>query len=247
MNRMNDFLKDGERIDDLERGGYRVIQNPGLFCFGMDAVLLSAFAKTKPTDRVLDLCSGNGIIPILLIAREKAKSVTGIEIQSTSADIFKRSVGLNGLEDRVEVICADIKDRDAFGEGEYDAVTCNPPYMSAGDGIVNPEDAKALARHEIMCDFADVAKAASKALKSGGKFFFVHRPRRLTEIFAALKDCGLEAKRMQNIHPKEGSPANMILVEAVKDGRVQMVIEPPLIVYDEKGEYTKEVRSMYYD
>ena len=241
----NDLINDGERIDDLGRKGYRIIQDPGLFCFGTDAVLLADFVEAGPEDNVLDLCSGNGIIPILLKARDKAGYVTGIEVQERSADIFKRSILMNGLEKEVEVICGDIKDISLI-KGVYDVVTCNPPYMSAGEGLVNPGDAKAIARHEIMCDFGDVARAASRGLKSGGRFYFVHRPRKLTEIIILLRENRLEAKRMRFVHPKEGGRANMILVEAVKDGGVQMIIEPPLTVYGKDGEYVKEVRDMYF-
>ena len=241
----NDLIKDGERIDELGRKGYGIIQNPGLFCFGTDAVLLSDFINGGPKDRVLDLCSGNGIIPILLKGREKAGYVTGIEIQEESADLFKRSILLNALEDEVRVICGDIRDLSLI-DRDFDIVSCNPPYMSAGEGLVNPGDAKAIARHEIMCDFGDVARAASKALKTGGRFFFVHRPRKLTEIVSLLRGNRLEAKRMRFVHPKEGERANMVLVEAVKDGGVQMIIEPPLTVYGKDGEYTQEVRDMYF-
>lgn len=241
----NDLIKDGERIDELGRKGYRIIQEPGLFCFGTDAVFLADFAKGGPQIKALDLCSGNGIIPILLKARDKAGHVTGIEIQEKSAGLFKRSIQLNGLEDEAEVICGDIKDASLI-KGVYDIVTCNPPYMSAGEGLVNPGDAKAIARHEIMCDFGDVARAASRGLKSGGRFFFVHRPRKMTDVISLLRENRLEAKRMRFVHPKEGGRANMILVEAVKDGGVQMIIEPPLTVYGKDGEYTQEVRDMYF-
>lgn len=233
-----------ERIDDLGRKGYRIIQNPAYFCFGTDAVFLADFVRGTESDRVLDLCAGNGIVPILLKARDKAGRVTGIEIQKESADLFARSIRLNGLEDEVNVICADLRNEGVLSD-TFDIVTCNPPYMPAGVGLTNPEGSKAIARHEIMCDFADVANAASRALKTGGRFFFVHRPRQMTEIFAVLKSNRLEAKRMRFVHPKAGERANLILVEAVKDGGVQMIVEAPLFVYGSDGEYTKEVREMY--
>ena len=236
--------KTEERIDDLGRRGYRIIQNPGLFCFGTDAVFLADFVRSSPGDKALDLCSGNGIIPILLMARDKAARVTGIEIQKESADLFRRSVLLNGLEDKINIICGDIKNESLLTD-TFDIVTCNPPYMSAGEGLTNPDTPKALARHEIMCDFSDVAAAASRALNAGGRFFFVHRPRKMTEIFAELRKNRLEAKRMRFVHPKEGERANLILVEAVKDGGVQMIIEPPLIVYKAPGVYSDEVKAMY--
>ena len=233
-----------ERIDALGRKGYRIIQNPAYFCFGTDAVFLADFVRGTERDRALDLCSGNGIIPILLKARDKAGFVTGIEIQKESADLFARSIRLNGLENEVNVICADIRNESDLSD-TFDIVTCNPPYMPAGMGLTNPEDAKAIARHEIMCNFNDVANAASRVLRSGGRFFFVHRPRQITEIFAILKSKRLEAKRMRLVHPREGERANLILVEAVKYGGVQMIIEPPLFVYGSDGEYTDEVRRMY--
>ena len=234
-----------ERIDNLGRKGYRLIQNPKLFCFGTDAVFLADFVRGTPNDRALDLCSGNGIIPILLMARDKAAHVTGIEIQEESADLFRRSIVLNGLENQVDVICGDLKTQSDLSD-TFDYVTCNPPYMSAGDGLTNPQNAKALARHEIMCDFDDVAAAASRVLNPGGRFFFVHRPRKMTEIFAALNARNLEAKRMRLVHPRAGGPANLILVEAVKNGGVQMIVEPPLIVYNDSGDYSEEVRKMYF-
>lgn len=241
----DNLLRTEERIDDLGRKGYRIIQNPGLFCFGMDAVLLSDFVKGDPNARVLDLCSGNGIIPFLLKARDKAGYVTGIELLEESTDLFKRSIALNGLEDEVDVICGDIKTESLISD-TFDIVTCNPPYMPVGQGLTNPGDAKAVARHEIMCDFSHVANAASRALKDGGHFFFVHRPRKLTQIFADLRENRLELKRMRFVHPKEGERANLILFEAVKNGGVQMIIEPPLFVYGSDGEYTEEVNEIYF-
>lgn len=240
------LLKPGERIDDLMREGFRLIQNPDLFCFGIDAVLLSDFAKASHKSRVLDLCTGNGVIPILMLARKKGSSYKAIEIQEASADIARRSAKLNEVSDRLEIIQGDIKDvPNLVGRDAFDVVTCNPPYMLNGGGLVNPDDAKALARHEIMCNFDDVARAASRALKVGGKFYFIHRPRRLSEIFVSMKKYNLEPKRIRMVHSFYNKPAVMILVEASKTGGVELIIEPPLVIYKEPGVYTDEVISIY--
>lgn len=238
--------KTNERIDNLGRKGYRLIQDTKAFCFGMDAVLLAEFAVASEKDRILDLCTGNGVIPILMAARDKGGFFTGIEIQEGSARLAKRNAGLNGLEDRIDIIQGDIKDAGTFTEKEsYDVVTCNPPYMINGGGLVNPGDVKAIARHEILMSFEDVAAASVMALRSKGSLFIVHRPRRMTEIFESLRRYRLEPKRMRTVHSFAGKEANMILIEAVKDGGCQMIIDPPLIIYKEDGTYTQEVKSYY--
>lgn len=173
-------LKPGERLDDLQRNGYRIIQDPGRFCFGMDAVLLAGFAKVKPGERVVDLGTGTGIIPILLEARTKGASFTGLEIQAESADMARRSVLLNDLQDRVHIVDGDIKEAvQIFGAASCHVVTSNPPYMTEHHGLQNPDQPKAIARHEVLCTLHDVVSQAAGLLMPGGRFYMVHRPFRL--------------------------------------------------------------------
>ncbi len=239
-------LKDGERIDDLERCGYRIIQDTNKFCFGMDAVLLSGYAFAKQGEKVLDLCTGNGIIPILLAAKTKAEIIVGIEIQKDVASLAKRSVALNGLSDRVNIIPADIKQAEEFLQpGIFDVVTCNPPYMIDSHGIKNPDSPRAIARHEILCRFDDVAAAAARMLRPGGRFYLIHRPFRLTDIFETLTKYNLEPKRMKLVHPYVDREPNMVLIEAGLGKRRRLTVERPLIVYKAPNCYTKEIYDIY--
>lgn len=249
---MSDFsetevpLKENERIDDLQRNHYRIIQDPGRFCFGMDAVLLSGFAKAKQGDRVLDLGTGTGIIPILMEAKTSAKNLVGLEIQPDSADMARRSVRLNGLEKKIEIITGDIKEAESlFGAASFDVVTSNPPYMTEHHGITNPEAPKAIARHELLCSLEDVISQSSRLLKPGGNFFMVHRPFRLVDIFVLLREYKLEPKRMKLVYPFADKEPNMVLIEANRGGRARMRVEKPLIVYKEPGVYTEEIYDIY--
>lgn len=239
-------LKENERIDDLERNGYRIIQNPERFCFGMDAVLLAGFATSKDTDRILDLGTGTGIIPILMEARYKSSDLTGLEIQEESADMARRSVALNGLSDKIDIVSGDIKEADAlFAAASFDVITCNPPYMIGQHGLANPESAKAIARHEVLCTFDDVARVTAKLLKPGGKFYLVHRPFRLAEIMTTLAKYKLEPKRMRLVYPYVDKEPNMVLLEAVRGGNSRMTVEKPLIVYDAPNVYNPEIIEIY--
>lgn len=242
------LLRDGERIDDLQRKGYRIIQNPKWFCFGMDAVLLSAWSSVKKGERVLDLGTGTGIIPILMEARYPGEHFYGLEIQSGVAEMASRSVMLNHLTDRITIVEGDIKEASSLlGRASFDVVTCNPPYMDDTHGIQNPSAPKAIARHEVLLNFDDVAREAAACLKPKGRFYMVHRPRRLMDLLCTLRAHKLEPKRIRMIHPFVDKEANMVLVEAVKDGGVLMHVEPPLIVYQEVNRYTEEVFRMYYE
>ena len=243
---MNIELKPGERLDDLQRNGYKIIQDPGRFCFGMDAVLLSGFAKVKPGERVVDLGTGTGIIPILLEARSKGASFTGLEIQPESADMASRSVQLNDLQERVHIVNGDIKEAvQIFGAASCHVVTSNPPYMTAQHGLQNPDQPKAIARHEVLCTLEDVIKAAAYLLRPGGKLFLVHRPERLVDIFTAMREHRIEPKRMQMVHPSCGKRANIVLIEGSAQGGRELKLLPPLYVYDENGNYTKEIDAIY--
>ena len=235
-----------ERIDDLQRNGYRIIQKKKGFCFGMDAVLLSGFAQVKEGEVAVDLGTGTGIIPILLEAKTKGKHFTGLEIQEEVAEMAGRSVRLNQLENRVDIVRGDIKEASRlFGKASFDVVTSNPPYMNDNHGLKNPELPKAIARHEVFCTLDDVCREASLLLKSGGRFYMVHRPHRLAEIITALKTYKLEPKRMKLVHPFVDKEANMVLIEAVRGGRSMMKVEAPIIVYSEPGVYTREIYDVY--
>lgn len=239
-------LKDGERLDELDRNGYRIIQDPKRFCFGMDAVLLAGFAKVKPGEKILDLGTGTGILPILLEARTKGVSFTGLEIQPESADMAARSVRLNHLENKVHIVNGDIREADRlFGAGSYHVVTSNPPYMTDLHGIKNPNEAKAIARHEILCTLEDVVSQAAKLLAPCGRFYLVHRPFRLAEILTCLCSHGLEPKRMRLVHSYEDREPNMVLIEALKGGRSGMTVEKPLIIFEKPGVYRSEIREVY--
>ena len=239
-------LKEGERIDDLQRKGYRIIQNPERFCFGMDAVLLSSFAKAKPGEKVLDLGTGNGIIPILMEAKTKGEKFYGLEIQEESADLARRSVALNELESKIEIVTGDMKEAvNIFGAASFHVITMNPPYMTDSHGIVNPTDAKAIARHEITCSLEEMISQASKVLKSKGRFYMVHRPFRLAEIMSLMVKHHLEPKRMRLVYPYVDKEPNMVLIEGVRGGRSRMTVEKPLIVYKEPGVYMPEIYDIY--
>lgn len=240
------FLKEHERLDELQRNGYRIIQNPEKFCFGMDAVLLSGFAKAGKESLVLDMGTGTGIIPILMEAKTEAAHLTGLEIQEESADMARRSVALNGLEAKIDIVQGDIKEAGVlFGGASFDVVTCNPPYMIGQHGLTNPDAPKAIARHEILCTLEDVISQAAKVLKPGGNFYMVHRPFRLSEIMVQLVKYRLEPKRMRLVYPYVDKEPNMVLIEANRGGKSRMTVEKPLIVYKEPGIYTDEIYEVY--
>ena len=242
----NVICGEDERIDDLQRNGYRIIQKKKGFCFGMDAVLLSGFAQVKEGEVAVDLGTGTGIIPILLEAKTKGKHFTGLEIQKEVAEMAERSVRLNHLEDRVDIVRGDIKEASRlFGKASFDVVTSNPPYMNDNHGLKNPDLPKAIARHEVFCTLDDVCREASLLLRSGGRFYMVHRPHQLAEIITALKTYRLEPKRMKLVHPFADKDANMVLIEAVRGGRSMMKVEAPVIVYQKPGVYTQEIYDIY--
>ena len=208
-----------ERIDDLQCKGYRIVQDTEAFCYGIDAVLLSAFAKesVKKGYRVLDLCSGNGIVPLLLAAKTEAGEICGLEIQEEAVELARRSTSLNQEEERMEMLTGDLRKITELR----------------------------IARHEILCRFQDVARAANFALESGGKFFLVHRPKRMAEIISILRENKLEPKRLRTVHSYVNGEAKLFLVEAVKDAGVELRVLPPLVVYKNKGEYTEELNHIY--
>lgn len=276
-------LKPGERIDELQRNGYGIIQSESNLRFGMDAVLLSGFAKVKRGEIAVDLGTGTGIIPILLEAKTEGKHFYGLELQPEMAEMASRSVRLNGLTEKIDIINGDIcsllpekNDPDArvkpeiteisYSEklnatenkstagsidmlkalyGRVNVVTSNPPYMKAEHGLRNPEDAKAIARHEVKCSLSDVCEAASRLLCSGGRFYMVHRPLRLPEIISEMKRFKMEPKRIKPVYPFIDKEANMVLIEAVRNAAPECRLEKPVVVYKEPGKYTDEIYDIY--
>ena len=240
------LIKTGERLDELQRNGYCIIQDPARFCFGMDAVLLSDFAKAKPREKVLDLGTGTGIIPILMEARSANAQFTALEIQEESADMARRSVSYNELNEKIEIVTGDIKDASKlFGASSFDVITTNPPYMIGTHGENSPSQAKAIARHEVLCTLDDILRESARLLKQSGRFYMVHRPFRLAEIISKMVEYRIEPKRMRLVYPYVDKEPNMVLIEGLRGGKSRMTIEKPLIVYKEQGVYTDEIYEIY--
>ena len=243
---MTNNLKEHERLDDLHRNGYRIIQNEKAFCFGMDAVLLSGYAVVREGERAADLGTGTGIIPILLEAKTGGEHFTGLEVQAEMADMARRSVALNHLEEKIDIVCGDIKEASQiFGAASFDVVTTNPPYMNDAHGLQNPDPVKAIARHEVLCTLEDVVREGAKLLVPGGRFYMVHRPHRLVEIINTMTSFKLEPKRIKFVHPFVDKEANMVLIEGIKGGKSMIKVEKPIIVYKEQGVYTDEIYDIY--
>ena len=239
-------LKEEERLDDLQVNGYEIIQHPGKFCFGMDAVLLSNFARVKKGESVLDLGTGTGIIPILLTAKTEGERFVGLEIQEESSDMARRSVTHNRLESKVDIVNGDIKEAASiFGPASFDVITTNPPYMIGQHGIANASDTKAIARHEVLCTLDDILRESARVLKPGGRFYMVHRPFRLAEILSKMVGVGIEPKRMRMVHPFIDKEPNMVLIEGKRGGNSRMTVERPLIVYKDTNVYSDELLGEY--
>jgi len=242
------ILKEDERLDYLLAEKLRIIQSPTVFAFSLDAVLLARFVYVPiQKGNLIDLCSGNGVIPLFLSARTKG-NITGVEIQDRLYDMAVRSIEYNKLEGRLKMIHGDIKEMpQQLGYGKFDVVTCNPPYfITPSKEEINPNEHLAIARHEILCTLEDAIKASSQLVRQGGKVAFVHRPGRLIDILTLMRQYRLEPKRIQFVYPKQGKEANILLVEAIKDGSPDLKILPPLIVYNEDDEYTPEIRGILY-
>lgn len=243
-------LLDQERVDDLGRNGYRIIQHRKKFCFGVDAVLLAWFARVKEGDRVLDMGTGTGIIPILMQARAQEQKIpchfTGLEIQEEMAQMAHRSVEMNGIQDSVDIVQGDIREASQlFGRTSFSVVTSNPPYMPGNHGLTNPSAAKAISRHEVLCTLEDVIRQTAQVLEPGGHFYMIHRPFRLIEIITVLTKYRLEPKRLQFVHPFADREANMVLVESVRGGGSMAKVEEPIVVYESPGVYTKKIYEIY--
>ena len=239
-----EILQD-EDLEDLQNG-YSILQPKKGFRFGMDAVLLAAFAGEVKGARVLDLGCGTGIIPILMCARTEGCHFTGLEIQPRAADMALRSVRGNHLQDRISIVQGDIREAGSvFGAASFDVVVSNPPYMPGQHGLLNPDRAAAIARHEVLCSFQELVPQAARVLTGTGRFFLVHRPFRLAEIMVTLSNYHLEPKRMRLVHPFDGREPNLVLLEAVRGGRPGLAVEKPLIIYREQGVFTDEVKNVY--
>lgn len=237
-----------ERLDYLLAENLRIIQSPSVFSFSIDAVLLAKFSYLPVRKgKIIDLCSGNGIIPLLLSTRTEAQ-IVGVEIQERLADMAKRSISYNQLEEQIEMIEYDLKNiTDLIPKERADIVTCNPPYFATPDtSLKNTNEHFRIARHEVMCTLEDTIRVAASLLKQGGKANFVHRPERLLDIIDIMRKYRLEPKRIQFVHPRIDKEANTVLVEGIKDGKPGVKYVPPVIVYDELGEYTPVIKEILY-
>ena len=235
-----------ERVDDLQYKGLKIIQDSDMFCFGVDAVLLANMASKTQSKKTLDMCSGNGIVALLLAGKTDTPDIYALEIQQKASQLARRSMEQNGLDGRVHVICGDLNNaHEMFSRGEFDVITCNPPYMKNACGLTNENEAMRIARHEIACTLEQVVETAAYLLKPGGKLFLVHRPERLVDIFTSMRENRIEPKRMRMVHPSPKKKANIVLVEGAYMGGRDLKMLEPLYVYDENGRYTKEINDIY--
>lgn len=244
-NKLN-FINEDENIDDLQLDGLHLIQKKEGFKFGIDAVLLSDFANVKSKHRVIDLCTGTGIVPFLIYGKYKPQEIYGLEIQEEMVEMAERSVKFNSLDGKIKFLHEDLKNIEELKKlQKFDVLTVNPPYKLNNAGIVNPLDKLAIARHEVLCNLEDVIAAARVLLKDNGRMFIVHRPERLADIFTLMRKYKIEPKRVKMIHPKMGKAPNIVLVEGQRDGGAYLKWDEPLYVYDNDGKYTKEIDSIY--
>ena len=229
---MESDIRPGERLDDLQLNGLELIQDPDKFCFGVDAVLLSDFVKVRPGENVLDLGTGNGIIPLLLSAKTQAAHITGLEIQEDIVEMARRSVSHNGLNDRIDIVEGDIKEAaDILKPAFFDVITTNPPYMLAEHGLRNPDDSRAIARHEVLCSLDDILRESMKLMQDKSRFYMIHRPFRLTEIMIKMNYYKIEPKRIRFVHPYIDKEPTMVLIEGVRGARSRVTVEPPVVLH----------------
>lgn len=241
------LVNSNERVDDLGCKGYRVIQNPEVFCFGVDAVLLAHYAKvTRPNQKILDIGTGTGIIPILMHGTYERGCYTGIDIQEEMIEMAMRTVKLNQIEKDVRMMCVDIKSyKEHFSSDQFDIITCNPPYMKGVCGLKNEHLSKTIARHEVACTLEDIVKASSYMLKDRGKLYMIHRPHRLVDIMNLMRENKVEPKAMRMIYPKRDKEPTMVLIQGVRNGKPELRVEKPLIMYKKDGSYTEEIHQIY--
>ena len=240
------LVKDGETLDDLQLKDICIIQKREGFRFGIDAVLLANFANVKKKHKVMDLCTGTGIVPFIIKGKKEPEKIEGLEIQNKFVEMANRSIKINGFNDTMEFLHGDLKDKELLKSiGRFDVVTVNPPYKLEKSGIVNPNDKYAIARHEVMCNLDNVIEACRIVLKDNGRLYMVHRPERLADIFCIMRKYKIEPKRVQMVHPNTKKPANILLVEGQRDGGAYLKWEPPIYVYNDDGSFSKEINEIY--
>ena len=240
-------LRENERIDDLEYKELKIIQNKDGFCFGIDAVLLSDFAKNiKAHSRVIVLGTGTGIISILLCGKTKLEKVIGVEVQEEVSDMARRSSKLNGLEDKFEIINKNILElNQVFENNSFDVVVTNPPYKKQNTGIINDDERKLISRHEILANLKDFIYVSSKILKDRGEFYMVHRPERMVDIFSIMREYKIEPKEVRLVFSNEKNPPKMVLIKGVKNGGEYLKFRENLYIYNEDGSYNDEILQIY--
>ena len=244
----NISLSENEKIDDLQFKGLKIIQNPGHFCFGLDAVLLARFSSPKDNDKIIDLGTGTGIIPIMVSGLCKSEYTVGIDIQECMCEMAEKSVKMNKLQDRIQILQADLCRLDEFFKPKsFSLVISNPPYIKSGSGIVNEYSQKAISRHEVMCRLDDVMRAAGYLLKENGRFSVVNKPERTAECFDLMRKYGIEPKKVQLVYPKADKPPSAVLIEGVKGAKEGLRFMRPIIVMNESGEYTCQIDRIYSD
>ena len=237
-------MQPNEQIDDLQLMNLKIIQKKDGFKFGTDAVLLSDFAKDIVSKNTLDLCTGTGIIPFLLYGKSKTRQFSGIEIQPEIADMAQRSVKLNGLEEKIQIICGDLKDAvKIFGKRKFDLVTCNPPYFRAS--VHNEKDAKTVSRHEVLCTLEDIIRVSSELIKTTGRLAVVHRPNRVSELLYLMTKYRIEPKRIRFVHKTQNEAPVLVLVEGLYGGKSDVNVMKPLYMYDENLNQTEEMKEIY--
>lgn len=240
------FVMEDETLDDLQLNGIFVIQKKAAFRFGVDAVLLANFARIKNGARVIDLCSGTGIVPFIIAGKTKAAHITGLEIQDEMVDMANRTTEYNNLADRIDFVNGDLKNTELLKTFEKaDVVTVNPPYKLQNSGIKNIDDKNAIARHEICCNLEDVIKAAKTVMKDNGRLYMVHRPERLADIMCQMRKYKIEPKLIKMVQPSSKKAPNMVLVEGQNNGGAFLKWEPPLFIYAESGKYSDELNEIY--
>lgn len=243
-----------ERIDDLGIKNLKIIQNKEYFCFGTDSVLLANFVSSNSSkNNIIDFCSGSGVIPVIISAKKKCNKIIAVELQRQMYDLLKRNVLYNTLDEKIITLNEDIKNVQnirkkmikELGEGTADIIVCNPPYKKIGEGIKNTQDVKYIARHEVCCKLEDIFNSASKLLNTKGKLYIVHKPERLTDLICIARKYRLEAKKIKLVQPSLNLKPSIVLIEYVKDGNSEVIVEKPLIEYDENGNFTNEFLKIY--
>ncbi len=234
------------RLDELNINGYKIYQDPSQFCFGVDAVFLAAEAEVKKTDRVIDICSGSGIIPLLLLARGDVQNITMVEYFDYFCDLAKKSAELNGCKDRLNIVNADIKTiENHFKKSSFDVLTVNPPYEKNGHGIDSPDPMKNAARRETLCDIRDVCRAANYLLETGGRMYMIHRPSRICDILCAMREFKIEPRTLKLVQSKKDSVPNMVLISGIKGAPPYLTVQKNMIIYNDDGSYTEESSRLY--